>query len=156
MFDDDVVWAFPFLDGEQRHHVPSEQCLFLPPLIECIKAPWTRANHLGNIKGGDLPGYDWILPHFHFIQQPKDCVLRIRYNISSNDYPNIQQTFPSLEYDFWPTSVAVTQTDLVHFQWEGSNSQPKNSAGEGKDQTDRSGIRSQNNLAGEEAPISNP
>jgi len=50
---------------------------------------------------------------------------------------NIQQTFPSLEYDFWPTSVAVTQNDLVHFQWEGSNSQPKNSAGEGKDQTDR-------------------
>ena len=87
MFGDDVLWAFPFVEGERRHLGPSEQCLFLPPLIECIKAPWTRANHLGNIKGGELPGYDWILPHFHFIQQPKDCVLRIRYNISSNDYP---------------------------------------------------------------------
>merc|ERR1712130_547824 len=53
---------------------------------------------------------------------------------------NIQQTFPSLEYDFSPTMMDLTEDDYVHIQWEGSNSQPRNQAGEGRDQTDRNNI----------------
>ena len=33
--------------------------------------------------------YKWTLPHFDFDRADKECVLRIRYNISSNDYPEI-------------------------------------------------------------------
>jgi len=58
---------------------------------DCVRAPWSRDNHLGS--GTLLPGYEnmynWTLP----VQKDlpciaKDncnCVLRIRYNISSND-----------------------------------------------------------------------
>lgn len=32
---------------------------------------------------------------------------------------NIVQTFPSVEYDFIPNRLSVTQSDCVHFQWTG-------------------------------------
>ena len=54
----------------------------VPP--DCIQAPWSRDNHLGN--GLLYPGYpnyyNWTIPdnvHEH-------CVLRMRYNISTGDY----------------------------------------------------------------------
>ena len=50
---------------------------------------------------------------------------------------NAQQTYPAMEYDFSPTSMTLTSNDLVHIQWEGSNTQPKNAAGEGHPRTDR-------------------
>jgi hypothetical protein len=52
---------------------------------------------------------------------------------------NIVQVFPAVEYDFVPTHLSVSSSDLVHFQWEGSNSQP-NTAGEGKAKSDRHNI----------------
>ena len=36
---------------------------------------------------GNLPRYEWTLPHFHFDNEPRECIFRIRYNISTNDYP---------------------------------------------------------------------
>lgn len=87
VFGEDVIWAVPYLDGPSRYQIPVEQCLILPQQIECNRAPWTRANHLGHTKSDNLPNYKWTLPHFEFIDEPKECILRIRYNISSNDYP---------------------------------------------------------------------
>jgi len=217
-FGTDMIWGVPYLDGEGRHELPKEQCLILPAEIECDKAPWGRANHLGNTKNDDLASYKWKIPHFEYLKEneAKECVLRVRYNISSNDYKedfdqktttpyypyeyltdfpkvqllprldltlaidvrqiartfqdrshvfeirarpeavkdednlynigvrgrrgNIVQTFPSLEYDFSPNSVSGSSNDLFHIQWEGSNSQPPNQAGQGKDQTDRNNM----------------
>lgn len=34
---------------------------------------------------------------------------------------NIVQTFPAVEYDFFPTNLKMKQGDLVHVQWTGSN-----------------------------------
>ena len=215
-FGDAIIWAVPYLDGVGRHLAPAETCLVTLPEVECEMAPWARANHLGHTKTDDLPSYKWKLPHFHYLDEAKECVLRIRYNISSNDYPenfdknetetyysyqhlesdpvvelyenlqlqlaintaqiartfqdrthifqirprpanlpdsanlynigvrgrrgNIQQTFPALEYDFSPNSLNISSEDYVHIQWEGSNSQPENQAGEGRDQTDRNNM----------------
>jgi len=223
VFGASVRWEIPYLDGEGRHQIPTPKCLILPEEISCSEAPWSRANHLGNTDStDDLANYVWNLPHFHFDQsEHKECILRIRYNISSNDYVesfdptahtfypyphltndpqielypklnlqlaintaqiartfedrthifqihprpesvpdeahlvnvgvrgrrgNIQQTFPSLEYDFSPTHLDLREEDFVHIQWEGSNSQPRNQAGEGRDQTDR------NNMVSIDAP----
>ena len=81
------------------------------PEIDCKKADWSRANHLGVTNSGEFNQYRWELPYFND-DQPRDCVfrivpmmyksvsliqyqlseqnrtrLRIRYNISSDDYP---------------------------------------------------------------------
>ena len=34
---------------------------------------------------------------------------------------NIVQTFPAVEYDFFPTNLKMKRGDLVHVQWTGSN-----------------------------------
>ena len=39
-----------------------------------------------------------------------------------------------------PNELNITSKDCVHVQWEGSNTQPQNQAGEGRDQTDRSNM----------------
>lgn len=53
---------------------------------------------------------------------------------------NIVQTFPAHEYFFIPEETHVQQNDLVHFMWTGSNTNPNNNDGQGKQGTDRSNI----------------
>lgn len=61
---------------------------------DCILAPWTRDNHLGNTLGGVTGNYNWTLPTHS--QEPCinnnncNCVLRIRYNISTGDMNNMK------------------------------------------------------------------
>lgn len=74
----DRVWAQPWL-----HSAPA--CLVLPPVPECKKAGWTRVNHLGNGRDGVPLNYTWRLPHFPSGSSQR-CVLRLRYNISTDDY----------------------------------------------------------------------
>jgi hypothetical protein len=38
---------------------------------------------------------------------------------------NIVQTYPAVEYDFVPNSLALDPGDLVHFQWTGSDYNPR-------------------------------
>jgi len=56
------------------------------PAPECLAAPESRDNHLGNTgTPGDIPrtlAYDWKIPS----ATEGACVLRIRYNISTHDY----------------------------------------------------------------------
>jgi len=79
----------------------SVQAWNLPP-PQCFPAGWNRDNHLGNGVGGYANTYKWVLPSMLDIGQTNwlpdtrpgkaagtkiaPCVLRIRYNISSDDY----------------------------------------------------------------------
>lgn len=53
---------------------------------------------------------------------------------------NIVQTYPSTEYDFVPNKVDCGNGDYVHFQWSGSNTNPQNNAGQGRQGTDRHNV----------------
>jgi len=60
---------------EPAHGIPSPAC---------IKSKKSRDNHNGNGKGGETNSYDWFIPNDIHAQ----CVLRMRYNISTNDFEN--------------------------------------------------------------------
>ena len=61
-----------------NYQASAESCLVLPPAPECLQAPWSRVNHLGNGRDGVALNYDWVLPHFPSgdIQR---CVFRMRW-----------------------------------------------------------------------------
>jgi len=53
---------------------------------------------------------------------------------------NIVQTFPGTEYFFIPETVHARKYDAIHFSWSGSNTNPNNNDGQGKQGTDRHNI----------------
>jgi len=64
--------------------------------LDCVQAPFTRENHLGNSFGGFESSYNWTLPtsvnvwwngstYDCVADDNCNCVLRIRYNISTSD-----------------------------------------------------------------------
>jgi len=58
---------------------------------DCIEAPFSRDNHLGNGAAGFANNYNWTLPTSSLSCISSDtceCVLRIRYNISSYELMN--------------------------------------------------------------------
>ncbi|XP_060579853.1 protein DD3-3-like [Ruditapes philippinarum] len=76
------IWAVPY-DAED---VTKKQCLVALETPDCYDAPWSRSNHLGNGRGDGQPlTYTWTLPYFPSGHEHK-CVLRMRYNISTDDY----------------------------------------------------------------------
>ena len=81
-----LKWGYPNLHGEGRHTKPKEQCMIIPPPVDCQTAPINRENHLGNAADGKVNTYKWQLPYYPMALKPKDCVVRARYNISSDDY----------------------------------------------------------------------
>jgi len=54
------------------------------PEPDCIVAPYSRDNHLGNGIGGFPNSYNWSIPANI---EADECVLRIRYNISTGEFP---------------------------------------------------------------------
>jgi len=66
---------------EPAHNTkPGLGCIGAP---DCIAAPWNRDNHLGNGKNGYTNTYNWTIPS---CVVSENCVLRLRYNISTTDY----------------------------------------------------------------------
>jgi hypothetical protein len=53
---------------------------------------------------------------------------------------NIVQAYPAVEYDYHPNRAQICAGDYVHFQWTGSDSNPRNYAGQGTAGTDRHNI----------------
>jgi len=53
----------------------------------CVLAPWTRDNHLGNVQTGFQASFNWTIPTNEPCIGNNDCncVLRMRYNISTGD-----------------------------------------------------------------------
>ena len=73
-----MIWARP-------HGSVNKECLVSLDKPDCIQAPWSRDNHLGNGKEGEALNYTWSIPYFPSVQKQR-CVIRIRYNITTDDY----------------------------------------------------------------------
>ena len=53
------------------------------------KLGYSRDNHLGNTIGGEMLRYEWVIPEMEQVNgADPECVLRMRYNISTGDYDN--------------------------------------------------------------------
>jgi len=52
--------------------------------VKCEQAPWSRVNHLGNGRFGQANTYNFSIPHLG--SWDEKCVVRLRYNISTDDY----------------------------------------------------------------------
>ncbi|XP_032219709.1 protein DD3-3 isoform X2 [Nematostella vectensis] len=52
------------------------------PAPDCRENQWSRDNHQGNTYGGEFMTYNWTVPDI----DEENCVLRIRYNISTGEY----------------------------------------------------------------------
>lgn len=51
------------------------------PAPDCLPAPFSRQNHLGNGVNGEANTYNWTIPN----DISENCVLRLRYNITTQD-----------------------------------------------------------------------
>jgi len=104
--NNDVYKCDGLVQNDQETYITEEQCdanggdweawnkNVDPP--ECLEAPWARTNHLGNGRDGQAQNYTWTLPAFDDVYGDtinangdyvtKKCVMRLRYNISTDDY----------------------------------------------------------------------
>jgi len=70
---------------------------------ECVANAFSRDNHLGNTKTGYASAYNWVIPSLSDIggdgveDGTARCTLRIRYNMSSEDYYGYAPVDPSGE-----------------------------------------------------------
>jgi len=99
-----VMKCTGLVEQDQDTYITEDECLAnggswtaytkSEPAPECSQAPWSRTNHLGNGRDGQAQNYTWTLPMFDDIAgttygntyQSKKCALRLRYNISTDDY----------------------------------------------------------------------
>ncbi|XP_013392122.1 protein DD3-3 [Lingula anatina] len=77
----EYIWQIPYDSVDAQ----SKECLVPLPEPECMEAPWTRVNHNGNTRDGVASNYTWTLPYFPSGSDQR-CILRVRYNISTDDY----------------------------------------------------------------------
>jgi len=60
---------------------------------DCYGDTFSRDNHLGNGRTGYTPSYSWVIPRLNTMSTylnsdgTANCALRIRYNVTSSDYP---------------------------------------------------------------------
>jgi len=81
--------------------------------------------------------------HYFFVSDPPagDCEAQvIKLQTVRGKRGNIVQTYPATEYIFAPEQSFQRAGDCVHFAWTGSNTNPNNNDGQGKQGTDRSNM----------------
>jgi hypothetical protein len=92
----------------------------IPP-PDCVVADYNRDNHLGNVRGYYLMTntYDWVVPTLSQPQDGQNCVLRLRYNVSSGDYNGWQQVddpgAPMIDYRYNDAQSPVQQDPNVQY-----------------------------------------
>jgi len=78
---------------------------------------------------------------FNILKRPETLKEEHIYNFNvQGKRGNIAQVRNCIEYDFVPNRLNISTNDYIHFQWVGSDYNPPNNAGEGRDGTDRSNI----------------
>ncbi|CAH1783889.1 unnamed protein product [Owenia fusiformis] len=78
---------------------------------------------------------------FAVVERPADLKDAVIHNINvRGKRGNIVQVYPGVEYDFVPNTLEMAAGEHVHFQWTGSNTNPRNNDGQGLAGTDRSNV----------------
>ncbi|XP_029198433.2 protein DD3-3 [Acropora millepora] len=79
-----------------------------------------------------------LIPRSHLPEKHQHS--HINYITSMGKRGNIVQTYPAMEYRFFPERVQATTDTVLCFVWSGSNNHPAGRAGQGRDKTDRHNI----------------
>ena len=80
---------------------------------------------------------------FRIVNQPKMNLQTNAtiYNLNvQGKRGTLSQTFPSLPYSFVPNKLAISEGDVIHFQWTGCDNNPSSYSGNGIVGTDRSNV----------------
>jgi hypothetical protein len=95
---------------------------------ECIGNGFSRDNHLGNSRTGYTNNYAWVVPSLSACgvrnaDGTATCALRIRYNISSTDYPGwneVDNNGEMIDSDFNDANSPIYQDPYVGFGTDGN------------------------------------
>lgn len=78
----------------------------------CFQLPFMRDNHLGNQVNGYAISYNWTLPWLEEGVNSKRCVLRLRYNASTDDFDkNLDRTSNCDPNDYDCTNSPIADRD---------------------------------------------
>jgi len=94
------------------------------PAPACREPQWTRDNHLGNVEGGYPQQFNWTIPNAMI---GNNCVVRMRYNISSSDLGNVTAA-NSTDTANWANATSVQASNYLNgslnFAAGNTNTQP--------------------------------
>lgn len=91
--DAETCRAFTSQSGERGSWVKREAPP--SPQLLCRETEFSRDNHLGNVRGGQPMSFNWTIPPAAISEG--NCVLRLRYNVSTGDYDGWEGDFKDVD-----------------------------------------------------------